>query len=736
MMKFFKVVTFRAFAIVTIILLYSTKAFSLELRNKDAKRNASSASLLKQTGIAPDIFAVHNKGLQQILMANFGILSNPNGFDPDISGFAPQSIRAVPELEYPGGSGTVFLFSGGLWVGATKRGERIVSTVTDGDNGTQEFGPLEYGDGSGISWLFQSKDDSRKEVDDDQDWNRATDDLDGNGKPSSDWDGPEGDDNGDGNFEYDPEPGIDEDPVGDISNDFLDNDFDGLIDGDDPDLDGDLVPGSNDDDGDGLEDEDTIARAGQEWYTTYVDNCSECLKNPDPDGFTPLGIRVVQHSLQWSESFLDDFIVFEYSITNISPDTLQDVWLGTFFDPDVGLLQNATRCEDDITFYLPEIQTAIGGDNDGDNGLLRAQYFGVRVLEAPKADIEITYLNFERLTGGDPKTNAEKYEKMTSRVTSPPSANAGDWRFLFSFGPLGNVAPGETLPVTIALINGFTLDLVKKNAQQALELFKNDFRGPEAPDAPTFTLLPLKRAVKVHWDNDAEESIDPITIDLATNENKKDFQGYRIWRSFDGSSFTLAAEFDKIDSIGFNYGMPTRLDTTINEATYNYVFIDEGVPDLFQLRYVVTAFDDGDNGDGIAHPEVDGIGILESPLLSNQKIVVPGSAPIAQSQLDDVYVVPNPYIGSSRVERYGVTNQTLNTSPSRDLKFVNIPQGAKIQIYTLAGDLVQTLEHHDQNNFVRWNMRTDLGQEVVAGIYLFHVAANGVEKIGKFLVVK
>ena len=48
----------------------------------------------------------------------------------------------------------------------------------------------------------------------------------------------------------------DEDPPGDICNDGLDNDKDGLVDTADPDRDGDAVCGSNDDDGDGYFDED------------------------------------------------------------------------------------------------------------------------------------------------------------------------------------------------------------------------------------------------------------------------------------------------------------------------------------------------------------------------------------------------------------------------------------------------------------------------------------------------
>ncbi|MBJ84064.1 MAG: hypothetical protein CMB52_00915 [Euryarchaeota archaeon] len=50
--------------------------------------------------------------------------------------------------------------------------------------------------------------------------------------------------------------GADEDPLGDICNDNIDNDFDGLVDSQDSDFDGDANCGSNDDDGDGDIDED------------------------------------------------------------------------------------------------------------------------------------------------------------------------------------------------------------------------------------------------------------------------------------------------------------------------------------------------------------------------------------------------------------------------------------------------------------------------------------------------
>jgi hypothetical protein len=420
--------------------------------------------------IARRRFAVNAAGLQWLGMSNHGELSNPD----HLSG------HWIPELEYPGGTGTVFLFSGGIWVGAIKEGIPIVSTATDGDNGTGEYGPLEFAtpedmadiDVLSVGWLekvpgpvsedliMQARLDGRylgvgsRGVDDDDDWN-IFDDLNGDGIPSADWDGPEGDANNDGIFDYDPEPGIDEDPSGDISADNIDNDHDGLFDAADPDLDGDAVPGDLDDDGDGLEDEDDSAISAQELITAYVDTCISCLQSPDIDGFTPLGIRVLQHSYQWTGSIDRDSILIEFEITNIGDGILEDICIGTFFDFDVGHLtqQGSERSEDDITRYLDDIQMAIGADNDGDNGLLDASEFGVRVEETPLPTVQATYKNFSRLAGADPEDNTAKYTLMSSGERDPDQWEPSDWRFVLAFGPLGDLDPGQTLPVTVAILN-------------------------------------------------------------------------------------------------------------------------------------------------------------------------------------------------------------------------------------------------------------------------------------------
>ncbi|MEO7867358.1 MAG: hypothetical protein ABIU54_06950, partial [Candidatus Eisenbacteria bacterium] len=99
------------------------------------------------------------------------------------------------------------------------------------------------------------------------------------------------------------------------------------------------------------------------------------------------------------------------------------------------------------------------------------------------------------------------------------------------------------------------------------------------------------------------------------------------------------------------------------------------------------------------------------------------------------YVVPNPYVGAASFEpeRFAVSGRG-----ERRLEFRAIPLGAMIRIYTVDGDLVQTL-HQDGSNegYVAWNLRTKDNLELSPGLYIFHVDAPGVgTHIGKFAVVK
>jgi len=104
-------------------------------------------------------------------------------------------------------------------------------------------------------------------------------------------------------------------------------------------------------------------------------------------------------------------------------------------------------------------------------------------------------------------------------------------------------------------------------------------------------------------------------------------------------------------------------------------------------------------------------------------------ATVARGELSNIKVVPNPYFvtNSWRAEYYAGESK---------LQFKGVPQECTIRIYTLAGDLVQTLDHNDGTGEVWWDLMSSNRQQVASGIYLFHVESPVGEFLGRFAVVK
>lgn len=110
---------------------------------------------------------------------------------------------------------------------------------------------------------------------------------------------------------------------------------------------------------------------------------------------------------------------------------------------------------------------------------------------------------------------------------------------------------------------------------------------------------------------------------------------------------------------------------------------------------------------------------------------------LAKSQFDeDPYVVPNPYVGAASFEpqRYAVSGRG-----ERKIEFRNLPAGCTIRVYTVTGELVQTLYHDGNINkgIVVWDLRNRDNLDIAPGLYIYHVDGGSVGTfIGKFAVIK
>ncbi len=110
------------------------------------------------------------------------------------------------------------------------------------------------------------------------------------------------------------------------------------------------------------------------------------------------------------------------------------------------------------------------------------------------------------------------------------------------------------------------------------------------------------------------------------------------------------------------------------------------------------------------------------------------SRPPSENWQEEVVVTPNPY-----------HTRAARKYTGRRINFLNLPAYANIHIYTMTGDLVQTLSH-DSNTGDREYQRqaTFSTMEIVSGIYLYVVeeldgpngSPTGEQTVGKFVVIK
>jgi len=105
------------------------------------------------------------------------------------------------------------------------------------------------------------------------------------------------------------------------------------------------------------------------------------------------------------------------------------------------------------------------------------------------------------------------------------------------------------------------------------------------------------------------------------------------------------------------------------------------------------------------------------------------TAEVSPANLNEISVVPNPYIISSKF------NEDVN---SNRLRFTHLPKKCNIKIFTISGELVDVLYHDDDfdgNEY--WDLKNGAGKKVSPGLYIYYVETDsGLSKIGKFAIVR
>ena len=118
----------------------------------------------------------------------------------------------------------------------------------------------------------------------------------------------------------------------------------------------------------------------------------------------------------------------------------------------------------------------------------------------------------------------------------------------------------------------------------------------------------------------------------------------------------------------------------------------------------------------------------------------------ARDALDEVRVVPNPYVVTSGA--FERQNPFDSGRGERVIQFTGVPPECTIRIFTVSGRLVRTLERRAGSNdavqatdllngIVEWDLQGEGRLTVSYGVYLYHLDAPGIgERTGTFAIVK
>jgi hypothetical protein len=264
------------------------------------------------------------------------------------------------------------------------------------------------------------------------------------------------------------------------------------------------------------------------------------------------------------------------------------------------------------------------------------------------------------------------------------------------------------------------------------------------PAPPSWRTRPGDRAITVEWDDRSEVLQD---VHLTAGPEVR-FVGYNLYRLDDWSTrrsdLPAFPRFQQVASFGRDTTLGARSLAEVTDTSVDYERIlyerkvypigrykwtDHHVLNGFDYVYVVTAVSERLLGsyDGTRVTER-----LESPILAGlDSIVTPR---VGAGTSDRVRVVPNPFRERAPWEKPPIPGDTF----TRHVDFVGLPVGRSvIRIYTLAGDLVQRIDHEGRDGGeARWDLISRNGQDVASGVYLFTVEGGGEHQVGRFVLLR
>lgn len=368
----------------------------------------------------------------------------------------------------------------------------------------------------------------------------------------------------------------------------------------------------------------------------------------------------------------------------------------------------------------------------------------------------------------DPKTDADRLDYMTGNHVSSQAKKflnnplelgfpQFDYRFLITTGPV-DIPDGGSAKLVFTAVIGKGLQGMRENADNTIAAYYSGSKNsnpqnqsnwdedehwvlPIPPVVPQLSYSPVDNGVSLAWDQSAEITPDPIL-------ERPDFEGYQVYRAlYNPNGWEMIAAFDNLENTPV-YVVTANGDTINEKVNGEWVMVDlpaiqNSYLDLggntvwgstvsapinsIPYFYAISAHDPAKSASaaGQALPKA------YSPLSNYRKTpsgafqpVYPGEqyrAGSAIPSLDNVQIVPNPYLGTARWEALYEDR----------LKIAGLPPVAKITILSLTGNMIIEILHDNGTDYEFWDLVSRNNQSVVSGLYLYVVEAPDVQTVGE-----
>lgn len=344
------------------------------------------------------------------------------------------------------------------------------------------------------------------------------------------------------------------------------------------------------------------------------------------------------------------------------------------------------------------------------------------------------------------------YEIQFTDSAAPPEF--GDARYTESYRLVLKTPSGDSTLIeetsfatTTKVIDGFTVEMTNSSPAN-LDESRTGYRSNAGTNNEMYAQNPNDLdGVSTDW----ELFILPGIGGIEDNFEKTDSDFELLFVDPADSLYTpprlFGSDFERADIPVFarnvTKGTPAELfllDTDESEtltAGDQLVLAEEVNTNVYTYRYTITIDPDGNNppdpGEKIYISTTKQFGSGDTFQFSVQSGSVSDS--LARSEMDDIFVAPDPYIGAASWER---RSNSIGRG-ERKIEFFNLPRVCTIRIFNIRGELVRSIEHEGDFNdgSASWDLLTDNNEDVAYGVYFYHVEAKGIgEFTGKFAIVK